>query len=336
MAIKLPRFFITGFIVTLLLWSNGLAQNRILIVHSYHNEYDWTRSINDSLEVSFKAAGIPYKIYYMDTKRNAGETWKKKSARKARQIVQEYKPTVVIAVDDNAQAYFVKEYVNKSSIQFVFCGVNAPPESYGYPAANVTGILERAYTIQTLHVLKTLIPSTRKVALVSDYSPTANEVLARVKALTTKINYDIKIVQYHQPIHFSEWKKTIKKLDRDREIDALLIPIYHTVRQDHAQTSVIPSQIMRWTINNTSKPIVGLWPFIINDGGLLAVIIDPHEHGRVAAQMALEIIQQGKKASDIAMRVNREGYVIVNLKNKQHLNFDSSIKIDQIADKVIR
>ena len=92
---------------------------------------------------------------------------------------------------------------------------------------------------------------------------------------------------------------------------------------------------MHWTITHTQKPVVGLWPQNVTDGALLAVTVNPHEHGRVAALMAMEILK-GKRAGDIPMLINKEGYVMVNLRNKDSLVFDAGIDIDQIADLVIR
>lgn len=319
------------------LWWTPAEADRVMVVHSYHEGYEWTKSINESLESSFNVHGIAYRIFYMDTKRQPGETWKRAMARKAKKAVAQYDPQVVIAVDDNAQAYFVKDYVNKSPIQFVFCGVNADPERYGYPATNVTGILERAYHSQTLRTLKAIMPQVRRVAVVSDDSATTNLLLPRIHKLPSQASTEpgIVITHYAQPATFSQWQHTIQQLEKDVQVDALMIPLFHTVKKESTQVSMASSEVLAWTIKNSTKPLVGLWPIFVNGGGLLAVTVSPHEHGRVAAQMALEILD-GKSSNQIPIQINQDGHVMFNMKNKGHLAFDASINIDQIADIVIR
>ena len=60
---------------------------------------------------------------------------------------------------------------------------------------------------------------------------------------------------------------------------------------------------MIWTVNMTSKTIVGLWHFSANDGALCAVAVDPYEHGKVAVFMARQVLS-GKKASDLPIVAN--------------------------------
>lgn len=331
----MKRIICLAYLISMAWWSVGLTEDRILVVHSYHETYDWVAEIDKAIKAELKTGDVDCRFFYMDTKRKPTEAWKIQSAKKAKQLVRKIKPQVVIAADDNAQGYFVREYVNNSPIQFVFCGVNDKPEKYGYPADNVTGILEREYTAQTFSVLKTLMPNVQKVAVVIDNSTTAQAIRPRILSQISTLGQKISLGGYFSPETFSAWKKEIITLNQTPEIDALLIPLYHTVRQDGKATSVASKQVLNWTIAHFDKPVVGLWPFIIKDGGLLAVTVNPHEHGRVAAQMAKKILS-GTKTADIPIQVNQEGYVIVNLKGKEHYAFDPSVDIDQIADLVLR
>lgn len=331
----MKRLICLVFVLHLFQWPHSQASERILVVHSYDKGYDWTQEITKAITAELEPRDVAYTFFYMDTKRNPGPALIKRAALEAKNVIRDFKPKVVIAVDDNAQAYLVKDYVNQSPIQFVFCGVNAKPEKYGYPADNVTGILERTYPAQTLRMLKTLLPNVHRVAVITDHSPTAKLVLWHIQQRNLNSNPGVSITEYLQPVTFSRWQETILRLDQDPRVDAMMIPLFHTVRQDSDQTSEDSNDVIAWTLAHTQKPVVGLYPQIVNRGGFLAVTVDPHEHGRVAAKMALEIVK-GKKAADIPMRYNKDGYVMVNLKDKAHLPFDFKVDIDQIADLVIR
>lgn len=325
--------FLTFFTIVVVLFFATPSFGRVLVIHSYHDGYDWVQGINQGLASSFKS-GVAYRVIYMDTKRRPDEAWKRKAAVKAKRVIDEYNPKVVIAVDDNAQKYVARSYAGKSPIQFVFCGVNADPEVYGYPSSNVTGILERAYPIQVLAMLKKIKPQISNVVWVSDDSQTVHVMLPRVRQKAETTAFPLRITGYALPSTFAEWKKTIRHYDKMAEVHAFLIPLYHTVKNGPGEKSVLPSAVMNWTIHHTGKPIVGFWPFSTDDGALCAVAVDPLEHGKVAALMAKQILS-GKSAADIPIVVNQNGFVILNLKSASHLNIDVPFEVIQSADKII-
>ena len=306
----------------------------VLIVHSYHPGYDWVDGVNAGILRPFQEAGISYQFEYMDTKRHPGEDWKRTSGKKAKAMLEKLKPTVVIAVDDNAQTYFAKDYAGRSEIQVIFCGVNADPDRYGYPANNITGILERTYVDQTLQLLNMINPYWDAVALICDASATAELVLKRLEDTKAAGKLPVPVVSLSQPSNFDEWKKTVLANEQDPLIKALLIPLYHTVKDHQTGRSVLPAAIMQWTTAHTSKPIVGLWPFSPQDGALAAVVVDPHEHGRTAALMAKQILA-GKSAAELPMVQNRDGYVVINMKCASALNIEVPFEILQTADRII-
>ena len=327
-------FIIVTIISNFLLAGTCLAENRVLVVHSYHLNYEWTHTINKAIVKELVTSGIDYQTFFMDTKRLPSKEAKLQAGLKAKKRITAYKPQVVIAVDDNAQAYVVKDFVNKSDIQFVFCGVNSKPDKYGYPAINVTGILERLYPDQTLRMLKAVLPKTKQVAVVTDDSPTSDSILPRFKKKARHGELVIPIREYAQPATVSMWKQTIGRLDRDPAIDAIMVPLYHTVKIDGTDKSMAPARVMRWTVDNTKKPVVGVWSHSVEDGAFFAVTVDPREHGRVAARMAIEILNN-KTARDVPMQTNQEGFVIVNLKGTELFRLEANFDIEQIADRVI-
>lgn len=313
---------------------SGHTYGRILIIHSYHEQYDWAQGVNDGL-LSHLESDVDHRFFYMDTKRRPDSEWRKEAAKNAKKAITEYDPMVVIAVDDNAQKYVVSAYTGRSPIQFVFCGVNADPEAYGYPSDNVTGILERAYPEQVFQMLKKIRPNVKRVAWISDDSPTARRVKQRVRKFADTRLLSLQLVNYEMPSGFKQWQNIVAKHNANPDIHALLIPLYHTVKNKKNGNSMLPANIMKWTAANTSKPIVGFWPFSTDDGALCAVAVDPYEHGKVAAFMAKQILE-GKKASDIPIVTNQNGYVIVNLKSAERLAIDVPFAVLQSADKIIQ
>lgn len=309
------------------------CHGRVLVIHSYHEQFEWVRGINAALSSSFNS-GVAYRTFYMDTKRHPDGARKKEAAAKAKRMIATYAPQVVIAVDDNAQEYVAKDYAGHSSIQFVFCGVNADPGVYGYPSGNVTGILERAYPKQVLEMLKKIDPEIKNVVWVSDDSQTVQKLLPRVRRKAESKKLPLSIIDYAMPSTFVQWKAAIRRYEIKPDVHAFLIPLYHTVKNGTGKESVVASAVMEWTVKNTTKPIVGFWPFSADDGALCTVAVDPYEHGKVAALMAKQILA-GKPVSSIPMVVNQNGFVILNLKSAHKLKIDVPFEVIQSADKII-
>lgn len=306
---------------------------RVLVLHSYHEQYEWVQGINKALVSSFRSE-VAYRMFYMDTKRHPGEAWKRRIAAKAKKAIASYAPQVVIAVDDNAQEYVAKDFAGRSPIQFVFCGVNANPDAYGYPSSNVTGILERAYPNQVLDMLKRIDPRIKNVVWVSDDSQTVLSLLPRIRRKAESHELPLNLIGYALPSTFTQWKKTIHRYNQNTDVHAYLIPLYHTVKNNSGDKSAMASAVMDWTVKNTTKPIVGFWPFSANDGALCTVAVDPQEHGKVAALMTKQILS-GKPASSIPIVVNKNGFVILNLKSAHQLNIDVPFEVIQSADEII-
>ncbi|MFC1904908.1 ABC transporter substrate-binding protein, partial [Chloroflexota bacterium] len=152
----------------------------MLLVFSYHPEYSWvaeeTRGVDDIL----KDRGVETEIFYMDTKGNTSTEWKEKVAEEAVKKIGESKPDLVIAFDDNACELVAKKYIGKS-LPFVFCGMNGEPEDYGFPAQNITGVIERPQVEATVNLLKQLVPDVEKLAIITDDSPTSQAFIASMK-----------------------------------------------------------------------------------------------------------------------------------------------------------
>ena len=101
-------------VIFLVLWlPSSLAYSsapKCLLVTSYHEGYSWQDGIVDAIfEILQSECEIKY--FQMDTKRNKKESHAKEQAALAYKIVEQWKPDVVIATDDNASKYFVVPYM---------------------------------------------------------------------------------------------------------------------------------------------------------------------------------------------------------------------------------
>ncbi len=308
--------------------TGGLAGKKVLLVHSYHTGYPWVDAITHGVRRALSASRVDLQIYYMDTKRNTSAEYKTQVGRTAKKIIAEWQPDIVIAADDNAQQYVAKDYAGAPRPQVIFCGVNAELGEYGYPASNVTGILERPHFSSSLELLRRICPETKRIALVSDDSPTSAGALRYIKACRTAFE----IVSCETPTTFAQWQAAIRRAQDSA--DAIAIYMYHTVKRAGERQSMPPKEVMDWTVANSRLPIVGFFIFTVDDGALCGFLEFGVEHGFRAGKIALDLLR-GRTAKDVPIVTALDGQSMLNLGTARKLGIEVSREVLQTTDIVI-
>lgn len=145
-----------------------IPRPKILIIHSLHQNHNWTKSVNEGIEEAFLGHKVEFKKIYMDTEHNPSIQYK---VNKGIEIVDEYKkynPDVVVTVDDDARYYFSNKVIHDPNINLVFCGVTDTvrinksfrPDFLGYYAqrsSNETGVLVRPNVVSLVKLTQDLI-----------------------------------------------------------------------------------------------------------------------------------------------------------------------------------
>lgn len=313
-----------------LVWSGSAdAQKRVLLVQSYHEGYPWVDAVDTGVREGFEGSGVQLQIFYMDTKRNTGEQFMIDAGNRAKELVNSFRPDVVITVDDNAQTFFAEEYAGKTSPQIVFCGVNAEPEEYGFPASNATGLLERIYFRETVDMLKTIYPNINTIAVISDDSATSDAMVDYIKTQPVPVT----VTAFDQVSTFDEWKARIQSYQG--RVDAIAINTYQTLRNRRTDTqSIDPQIILDWTFDNITIPTAGFLDTTIQGGALCGVATSGEEHGYEAAHIALDLMD-GHRAAEYPVRVARQGMVMLNCVTAEALNADVEWEMIETADQVI-
>ena len=112
-------------------------------VSSYHKGYAWSDAVERGLRSELDGKCDLIQID-MDTKRNKSELYKIRKSREVAEEIMKIKPDVLITSDDNAAKYLVVPYFKGGNLPVIFSGINWTVEEYGFPAANVTGMVEVA------------------------------------------------------------------------------------------------------------------------------------------------------------------------------------------------
>ena len=303
--LKLHQYIVIIFFICLctFLITANLSKPRILILHSYAQDFSWVNDIDQAIKQEFEKKPYSLRWQYMDTKRNPYDEFKIKAGHTARGVIDSWKPDIIIAVDDIAQQYVTKYYKDDSDINIIYTGLNAEPEKYGFDdAKNVTGVLERVPYEAVKEVLVNMMSEKRnKVLHISDSSETSLYIHDELRSFSWK---PLQLVESIQVETFDEWKKMIK--EKEKNADFLLITHYHTIkRSDKDLTIVPPEEVIAWTEKNSSLPRLGCWGFYVEDGGMMAVAVSPLEQGEIAAKMAINIVENHIPAQEIPVETNK-------------------------------
>ena len=270
---------------------------RILYIDSYHQGWPWNDRIADGIRRVLGDTGVELRIFYMDTKRNTEEYLKTRAGRRARQLIDDWKPDVVIASDDNAAKYVIAPYFIGSNVPFVSCGINWDPSIYGIPTTNVTGIVEVNLVDKMLKQLARYSNGSRIGYLASDTYTERQDAEHYKSTLGIELAEEVFVKSYE------DWKVQFRSLQN--RVDILIVGTPGLSDFDYIAAE-------QFILDNTKIPTGAMNEFI-SPYSLLGYLKVPEEFGIWAAQTALQIID-GTPPSAIPMAKNQRFELILNLK----------------------
>lgn len=290
--------------------SFSVSKPRILVLHSYATDYLWVSDVNVGIKRVLD--DNPYyavRWHYMDTKNHPEQDFKEKAGIAARRMIAEWQPNIIIAVDDDAQQYAAKYFLNDPDMRIIFAGVNDSVESYGYHQANnVTGIYERKQldAVKDAFIQIAQLNDIHEPVRVIQLGDNSETVKADV-SLMTKYNWNpVQFVASYEVGTFEEWKKAV--LAAEGQADFLMLTNYRrlTYTAEKGSKKVPPEEVVEWTMRNSKIPGIGTNGFNVDDGYMMAIGVSPYEQGEVTAKMAIRILEEGVPTSNIPYQMPKE------------------------------
>jgi ABC-type uncharacterized transport system substrate-binding protein len=292
----------TCFVTVLILIGSYIPQttmaDKCLFISSYHQGYAWSDGVERGLR-SVLEGKCDIKQLNMDTKRNKLPENLEKAGLEAKQLIDSWKPDVVITADDNAAKYVIQAHYKDHKIPFVFCGVNWTAEEYGFPYSNVTGMVEVAPIYQLLEKVEELIPNAKKSIYIGADTTTEKKNLARFEKALSKqgIHLDSALA-----FTMNDW---LKAYTSAQQYDFIIIGSKSGIQDWDEERVVNTIRTLSQKLSITSHD----WMMPYTMLGFTKV---PEEQGEWAAQAALSILD-GVEISQIAIVPNRKWDIWTNL-----------------------
>lgn len=275
----------------------ALANKRIAWIDSYHRGYEWSDSIERTIRETLFEVGPELKIFRMDSKRKNSEQLMQEAGSRIKHQLDQIKPDVIIASDDNAQKYLIVPYFKETDTPVVFCGVNWSADMYGYPVSNVTGMVEVEPVKETIALLKPYLQGDRVGYLAGD--------VTTERKLATKYNQHY--FNGRMKVYLVKTQAEFEKrfLQAQQEVDILYFSSYAGIMGWNPKTA------HSFVVANTRIPTASNSSFM-NDFVVCTLAKSSAEQGRYAALTALKILS-GQSVSSLPLTTNKESQLTVNL-----------------------
>ena len=300
---------------------------KVLAVMSYEVDFPWCEDLKRGIEPVLQDS-CEIRYFYMDTKKRLEDGDAK--AAEAFELFKSYKPDGVIAADDNAQSMFVVPYLKeKTEIPVMFCGVNAEPEKYGYPASNVSGMLERPHFSESVAFAQQLIPAIESFGFIIKDSPTARAHLAQI--LREADSYSAKLAGFETPRTLADVVAMTRDL-KDR-CDVLFVAALAGVLDEDGNPLPEKEAVKIALENFGNKPTIGAEEYTVKYGALCTVARTGREQGEAAARMLLQAMR-GTPVSQIPVETNHKGKRVINAATMRALGIEPRPEILRGAELV--
>lgn len=274
-------------VALLLLGMFNLSKPRVLVLHSADRNSTTVARMDEGIRHVLDKNRQPLTVrwHYLGIDRLPDEDHRQDAAKEGLRAIEQFKPDLVIAVDDEAQQYVMRRFAGQGHPRVVFAAIDHDPAEYGYVgAANVTGVVERL----PLAAMRDLLQHVKKgqpvrVAVLGDAGPTSKGQLRQVETFNWAPH---SVVATHTLGDFPAWQAAIKAMDG--KADVVLVLSHGSLRAGPAVAGVAPdAEVVRWIEANAAPLPLGVDIEYVQQGGGLSVAPSARSMGEIAAADAL-------------------------------------------------
>lgn len=271
------------------------APKNIFVLHSYHPGMAWTDGIMHGMQETFDASGesIQLHVDYLDTKRYQEPEYITDFLEQVLPYKIENQPFDLLLTSDNDAFNFALKHRHDlfKGKPIVFCGVNGYTPQMLQGLGGITGVVEDPAVRETLELALQLHPQTREVIVIgSTLDVTGQLIHGQFLQGSTDLANKLKFVFWND-LRWEEIAQTVPTLPSNS-----LIFLTSVIRDNSGR--VFDYRETARAIRGLSKvPMYGLWEFFLDQGIVGGKLMSAPEQGRLAAGLALRVLQGEDPAS---------------------------------------
>ena len=307
------------------------AAPRIFHVMSFDSPWRWTDGQLAGFREGLDDPQAEVQVFQMDVKRHRGDAARAERGRLAREAVARWKPDLLYLSDDDAVAQVARPLAG-SALPIVFSGVNRSLAEHDLEgASNVTGVREREHVVETLHLLKSLAPQIRRLAVISDQGSYWDTVIGRVRGRIAQVE-GLQLARIDRVGSFAEYRDRLRACEND--VDAVLHLGVLTLA-DERGTTVPDWVVQRWVVDNIRLPDASFWIDRVHNGTLASVTVSEHEQGLAAGRLARAVLHEGRAPISLPVQATLKGHPAISLPRARQLGLRPSSSV-LLSSEVVR
>lgn len=283
-------------LLIILFTASSLAGPKVLLLNSYHAQYQWTQANNQGIQqvLSSVVADEDLYIEFMDSRRFIDDpTHQQALVNLYRYKYRQLRPDIIISTDDSALNFLIR-YRDEifPGIPVVFNGVNFDPSKKLEGLSNFTGIQEGEAIAENLNLIIQLHKENLdEIIVLSDKSSLGILFSQKVRALQKDWRHKEITLTLEDDFSFEE---LLFQVNNQETKKAYFISALHKDNQGRyfSYSNDIP------ILSRYSKaPIYGMWGTPLMGLGIIGGYMNnPFLHGRNTAEIALQLLA-GKSIS---------------------------------------
>ncbi len=269
--------------------SPALMQPRtpeVLILHSYHYEFSWTRSIQAGIERALAESGMKVNMQteFMDARRIEAKEY---SEILADLYAEKFKNRhfAAIVVSDNNALDFVVKYRERlfSGVPVVFCGINDYHDSMLKGASGFTGIAETVDFNGTLTAALSLHQHVKNIYIFGDNSVSYYAIRRELMEIAPRFSNQVAFFFYEgEPIE----DVVVKVKEMGPEDLLFFISSLRNRQGEHISFE----EMMEIVSNASPAPVYSLWDFFLGHGMVGGKLVSGVTQGEAAGKIAQRIL----------------------------------------------
>ena len=288
--------------------ANGLREAHILILHSYHPSFIWTREMETGIMTALRDSDMPIhvSVEFLDQKNFPGLDIQEMILHSIGEKYRQEPVDIVITTDNYATEQAIK--VRKKlfpDAAIVFCGYNGYRDGQFAADEKVSGVVEQLDGIATVNLAKTLFPDTNRVVVLHDNMESGLAALEDIRLAERKWQGEIAF-EYWGDRSYAEWLRDVKQLQPGT------ILLFGVLTRDRLGNVIEMREFAQDVSEAAAVPLFQLYKMNYGTGSLGGSLIDGALQGQKAAEMALQILN-GERAENMG--------VIMTASGENHLDF---------------
>ena len=299
--------------------SGDSEKKTVLYLNSYHHGYQWSDSIFEGIRSRLGESSytIDLQVEYLDAKKyntppviqGLFEVFRKKFGHE--------RFDVVIVSDDDAFNFALRfRDALFPGTPIVFCGVN-DLDPRAVARGNLTGVVESFDLIGTLDVALKLHPKKRRMIVIGDESTTGRAIKKQIEGFIAGYAGRLQ-VEYWTHVDLVDAQDKVNRLPDDTFL--FFIPYFQII----GNRTYTAEEVMKTLYDHSRVPIYTSWGFLLGHGAVGGSMLSGQDHGRSAADMALQILA-GVPAESIPIAVEPAGSYRFDYQVMRRLNIPEDL-----------